>query len=108
EYSARRLQNNRLRREKYEMILLRIKENPEERDVQNGDTLNALVQQLLDPSISPSSLRGSPVPLGGDVIRQIPFAFGPANVVFSMQRLSAKGNWPVGLRGPELAAQRRE
>lgn len=108
ELARRRAAIARRNRENYEMILLRIKETPEERDVENGDTLNALTQQILDPAISSSTVRTSPIPLPGEVVRRIPFAFGPANVTFSMQRLSAKNNWPVGLRGPELAPQRRE
>lgn len=94
-------------RENYEQILERIRENPEDRDVVSGDALNSLMKQLLDPKYTPSSFRVSPVPLPGETIRRVPFLFAPENAAFSMRRLVAKGQWPVGLRGERFATSRR-
>lgn len=94
-------------RENYEKIRRRIRENPDDNDLEKGDALNDLMKQLLDPQIAPSSFRQSPVLLTGDTVRGIPFFYGPEDATFSMRRLSAKGSWPVGLRGKAFAGERR-
>jgi hypothetical protein len=101
ERTARNLQH-------YNEILKRIRESPEEHDLERGDALNAELEKLLDPSISPSTFRLASVALPGETVRKIPFFYAPANSTFSMQRMSAKGKWPVGLRGEQFAPERRE
>ncbi len=93
--------------ENYDRILKRIRENPDNRDLESGDTLNDMMTQLLDPQISSSSFRSTPVKLPGEVIRGIPFFYGPEDATFSMRRLSAKQNWPVGLRGEKFSRERK-
>jgi hypothetical protein len=97
------------RTEDYNKRHRRFLENPEERDVQNGDALNSVLDQLLDPKLSESFFRLSPVPLSVDVIRAIPFKLDAEGVRFSMQRLSpkGKGKWPVALQDDRFAAERR-
>ncbi|WP_422927205.1 hypothetical protein [Singulisphaera sp. PoT] len=94
--------------ENYDMILKRIRENPDNRDLETGDALNDVMTQLLDPGISPSSFRGSPVNLPGETIRGIPFFYAAEDATFSMRRLAAKNHWPVGLRGERFARYRRD
>jgi hypothetical protein len=93
--------------EHHRKILDRHLNNPEQADVARGDALNALFKELTDPRITDSAFRLSPVHLSGDVIRTIPFFYGPASATISMQRLTARGQWPAGLRDAELAAERR-
>ncbi len=90
-------------------ILDRIRNRPEFRDVQNGDSLNDLLTQLLNPAISPSSFRAKPVPLEVDVVRRIPFKLDKENLVFSMRRITAQGKdkWPPALQDPQFASERR-
>jgi hypothetical protein len=96
------------REENYNKIERRIRENPEERDVQNGDALNAELDKLLDPKLSSSFFLNSPVPLSVDAIRAIPFKLDAEGVRFSMQRLSpkGKGKWPVALQDARFASER--
>jgi hypothetical protein len=94
-------------RENYNKNLERIRANPEALDLEKGDALNAVLEQLLNPKIAPSSFRASTVPVPGDTVRSIPFFFGPEDATFSLQRLTAKGRWPVGFRGEELSRERR-
>jgi hypothetical protein len=108
EHAIHRAESNARQRENYEKILKRIRESPEERDLERGDALNAELEKLLDPAISPSAFRVASVTLPGETIRRIPFFYGPEGSTFSMQRLSARGKWPVGLRGEALAQERRE
>ena len=110
EHRAQKIARNK---EIYEKIRQRIRNSPEEKDVLKGDSLNAEMEKLLDPAISPSNFRlakvqlSDEVPLSGDIVRRIPFFFGKEGATFSMQRLTAKGKWPVGLRDERLAVARR-
>lgn len=96
-------------RENYDKVRRRIMENPEARDVQNGDALNAVLVQLQDPKIDESSFRFSPVPLSIDVVHRIPFKLDAQGIRFSFERLSTrgKGKWPVALQDPGFAQDRR-
>ena len=90
-------------------IAERIRDHPEERDVQTGSTLNDMMTQLLDPAINESSFRYDPVLLSADIVRRIPFKLDKENLVFSMHRLTATGKekWPPALQDPQFAAERR-
>jgi hypothetical protein len=90
-------------------ILDRVRNRPEYRDIQNGDSLNDALKQLLNPAISPSSYRSRPVPLSTDVVRRIPFKHDKENLVFSMHRITAQGKdkWPPALQDPAFASERR-
>ena len=95
--------------ENYKTILARIRERPQERDLQNGDALNALLEQLNDPKIQESSFRSARVPLPADVVRRIPFRVDAEGAEFSMHRLIPRGTgkWPVALQDDRFAHDRR-
>jgi hypothetical protein len=96
-------------REAFEAIQKRILESPEERDVMNGDSLNATLDKLMDPKIQESSFRYAKVDLSVDDIRRIPFKLAEKNEKFSMSRLSpkGKGKWPVAFQDDAFALERR-
>jgi len=100
---AQRIAKNK---ENYQEVLERILNNPEFKDVRRGDALNAVYQELTNPQISESAFRLSPVHLTGESIRNIPFFYAKDDATFSLQRLTARGKWPVGLRGDDLAGAR--
>jgi hypothetical protein len=91
----------------YNEMLDRILNNPEHSDVKRGDALNLIFKELTNPQISESSFRLSPVHISGESIRNIPVFYAPEDATISMQRLTARGKWPVGLRGDKLAGERR-
>jgi hypothetical protein len=92
----------------YNKNLKRILEAPNPADLRSGDALNFVLMQLLDPRISPSNYRKSPVSLGGDAIRKIPFQYASKAATFSMERLIGKREWPLALRGEEFAKARKK
>jgi hypothetical protein len=94
-------------RKNYDEILDRILNNPEFKDVRRGDALNAIYLELANPQITESAYRLSPVRLAGETVRGIPFFYAKEDATFSLARLTARGKWPVGLRGDEFAAERR-
>jgi hypothetical protein len=93
----------------FKAILNRIDEAPQERDLQHGDALNALLEALNDPKIQESSFRSARVPLPADVVRRIPFRVDAEAAEFSMHRLIPRGTgkWPVALQDDRFAPDRR-
>jgi hypothetical protein len=98
-------------KELYNKIRQRIEQNPEERDVLNGDALNAVLQSILDSKVGESTFRSPQfqVSLSVDLIRKIPFKLSEKGEKFSMNRLSVKGKgkWPVALQDDRFELQRR-
>jgi hypothetical protein len=96
-------------KENYETIKNRIKDHPERHDVFTGNALNAVLAQLNDPSIQEASLRSAPVAIPREMIRRIPFKLDEKGVIFSLQRLTArgKGKYPVAFQNDKYAYERK-
>jgi hypothetical protein len=92
--------------ETHEAILQRIREDPSYADLQKGDALNDLRDQLLGPGGTPSAHGAITVAIPGEAIRQIPFQYASAAATFSMERMLAREEWPVALRGEAFARNR--
>jgi hypothetical protein len=95
----------------------RWRENPTVDDIRSGLALNALVIDLADPRIPPSSWRLATVELPPGVSLQslvfrlasragyrLPAGSGPG--VVALGRMRVADRWPVALRRDELAAER--
>jgi hypothetical protein len=93
----------------YEAIKERIISHPEGLDIMSGNGLNAVLEQLNDPKIQESSFRAAPVVVPVAMIRRIPFKLDEKGVIFSMQRLTArgKGKWPVAFQSDRYAFERK-
>jgi hypothetical protein len=102
---ARQAHDNESHRQRLQRIL----EKPDQHDLKNGDALNLVLMQLIDPRINLSSYRSAAavVPLTGDTIRKIPFNYASKAATFSMERLIGKRDWPLALRGEEFATNRK-
>ena len=111
EYVARKLSDATERKKFYEENRQRILESPEARDVENGDALNAVLQQLLDSKVGESTFRVAEyqVPLPVDMIRHIPFTLSEKGEKFSMDRLSlkGKGKWTVALQDERFQREKK-
>jgi hypothetical protein len=88
--------------ENYRKYHERIHDHPDAIDAMNGAALNAVLGDLLAPSVSDSASRYAQIPLDADVIRRIPFKLGEKGEKFSMGRLSLKGTrkWAVVFQDP--------
>lgn len=102
-----RMQRRQAKIESNREQMRRILEQPNQSDLLSGDALNYVLVQLVDPRISPSSLRSAVVPLAGETIRRIPFVYSARKATFSMERMLGKRNWPIGMRGTEFGPERR-
>jgi hypothetical protein len=90
-----------------DLILKRLRENPTDRDIRNGDALNAILDQLEDPRIHSSTLRLATDPIGSDVVRTIPFERASLAVTIALDQLAGKDGWPFALRSDRFAEERK-
>jgi hypothetical protein len=90
-----------------DLILQRLRENPSERDIRDGDALNVILDQLTDPRIHTSVLRLATDPISSDVVRTIPFVNASEAVTISLDQLSGKDGWPLALRSDRFAEERK-
>jgi hypothetical protein len=98
---------------RYQEDLKRWRENPTPEDIYSGDALNVLAHDLANPNIDPYSWQSVQVPLPAQlsltaltfkiVARQGSRLF--QNFV-AVDRITAAGEWPLGMRRPELDAER--
>ncbi len=105
--SATLIQQNRQRaidkerrRQNYVARADRILNDPESRDIMNGDSLNATIRNLTRGEIDRTELRIDPVPLPADIVRRLPFQFNQEGKTLSLPRLLHEGHaaWPVAFQ----------
>jgi len=108
EYFARRDAAIAKDKNAYDALMKRIQDNPTARDVENGDALNAALDQLSDPRIHSSALRMADAPIAARSIREIPFRNASEAVTFSLAQLKASSQWPAVLLEPRFASERAD
>ena len=108
EYFARRNAALAKDRNAYDALSKRIQENPTAHDIENGDALNAALDQLSDPRIHSSALRTADTPISAKAIHEIPFRNSSEGVTFSLSQLKASSQWPAVLLEPRFASERAE
>ena len=115
-YRTKKLYEEAQRKHEEREMQLRTKPNAE--DIRKGDALNALLTDLSDPTIQPSSWRGAQVPLPEDIsIRSLAMRFAPkqdargsaelSRGLIALGRLDLDKGWPEFIPEGVLAAERR-
>lgn len=84
----------------------RLRNTPNEYDIENGDALNVALDELLNPKIYGSTIRTIRTPLSHQVIRSIPFQHASEAITVCLDSLSAKEGWPPALRTEEFKPYR--
>ncbi len=95
-------------RDAYDALMKRIQDDPTAHEIENGDALNAALDQLSDPRIHSSALRMADTPISSRTIREIPFRHSPEAITFSLAQLKAASHWPAVLLEPRFADEREE
>jgi hypothetical protein len=96
----------------------RLRTNPTDDDVVSGDALNALLADLSDPMIGPSSWRSASVALPGEIsIRSLFFRFAPrigdknsgtlSNNLIALGRLDTSRGWPIFIPEDKVGPERQ-
>src|SRR5262245_22848423 len=84
-------------------IYKRVRDTPTDRDIADGDALNAILDQLTNPKVHSSALRLIKAPLSGKVIKEIPFTNASEGVTISLHQLTGERSWPLALQGSTFA-----
>ena len=84
-----------------------LQDHPSPREVENGDALNAALDQLSDPSISSSSLKIATAPIVADIVKDIPFRNASEAVTIILSQLKERQKWPAALDGDRFADDKK-
>jgi hypothetical protein len=107
QYYARRDAHIARNKEAYNAFLTKLNENPDRRDIERGDALNAILDQLNDPRIQGSTLRSIDVKVAADLIRQVPFTKASEAITISLEQLKDATKWPRALRDARFADEQK-
>ena len=82
----------------YNARLARIRDNPTGEDIESGDALNTILDQLADPKmLHGSELRLANAPINAQTIRAIPFRDETDTYSIALDQLTNPNSWPFPL-----------
>jgi hypothetical protein len=90
-----------------EQIEKRLRDNPDQRDVERGDALNMAMDEINNPAVYKKALTSANVPVGGELIRNIPFQYASAAITTSFHQLASSPP-PAPLTTPQFEGDRAE
>ncbi len=103
-YQSRRLN---LDKAHYDARQARIRDTPTNEDIDNGDALNVLLNQLTDPKIMRGSgLRQADGSVSPEAIKDIPFRDETDALTISLDDLTDPEDWPLPLRSDAFKPER--
>ena len=106
-YNAVQTRRLNLDKAHYEQRQARVRDNPSNEDIDNGDALNVLLSQMTDPKLH----RGPGLRLANDsvspeAIKDIPFRDETDAITLSLDELTDPEDWPLPLRSDVFKAER--
>jgi len=93
----------------YQAHQARIRDNPTEADIDSGDALNVILDQMTDPKVvsgSSSTLRLANANVSASAIREIPFRDETDAITLSLDEMTDPKNWPLPLRSDAFKPER--
>jgi hypothetical protein len=84
----------------------RLRNNPNQVDIADGDALNVLLDVLLNPATAAQSLQFIKTPLRSDLIRDIPFEVATEGMTVCLDRMTMDGQWPLALQDETFRPER--
>jgi len=91
----------------YQARQARIRDNPSKEDIDSGDALNVILDQLSDPKVMQgSSLRLANATVSPQAIREIPFRDETDAITLSLDEMTDPKNWPLPLRADTFKPER--
>jgi len=104
--NARRLKMNDAQ---YQARMARIRDNPTQEDIDSGDALNVLLDQMSDPKLlNGSALRLANAAVSPQAIREIPFRDETDAITLSLDEMTDPKNWPLPLRADTFKVERED
>jgi hypothetical protein len=84
----------------------RLRNHPTTRDITDGDALNVLLDDFVNPTVAGSSLSAIKTPLDPQVIQEIPFSFASEGVTICLEWMTMQDQWPLALRVDRFRPER--
>jgi hypothetical protein len=91
----------------YNAVMKRIQESPTKRDIEDGDALNAILDQLTDPRIRGSALRSAGGSVDAKLISQIPFRNASEAITVTLGQLKTATHWPATFQDERFATDKK-
>ncbi len=92
--AAEKAENLQARKDIYN----RLRDNPNAVDINRGDALNVILDELNNPKVYVRGLKSASIKFPGDLIRQIPFNYASGAVTATVHSLTTKGSAPAILK----------
>ena len=89
-----------------DQIYQRIHDHPEPHDIQTGDALNAVMNDLTDPANYGNVLQAATKQIPSDWVKNIPFNYAIQAITISLDNLTAQGAPDALLTNPAFASDR--
>ncbi len=106
-YNASKTRRLNLDKAHYEAHQAQIRDKPSEVDIDSGDALNAILDQLTDPKLMKgSSMRLANGTLSAQSVKDIPFRDETDAITLSLDKLTDDKSWPLPLRSDNFKAER--
>jgi hypothetical protein len=102
-YAARVNQQVAKNQSLYDARQKQLRDNPSDRDIENGDALNVAVADLSDPRLGSSALRAAKVPVPASLIAAVPLVYASERVTLMLDDLRASVKWPEVFEGERIA-----
>jgi hypothetical protein len=106
-YLAKKNYDIQKNKDTYNSIVKRLQDSPTAKDVDDGDALNAALDQLSDPRIQGSSLRMASKTLDSNIISEIPFRYASEAVTIILSQVKNAKQWPPALDIPRFADEKK-
>lgn len=105
-YYVRQVQDRQNKNEAANAIYQRVRNNPTNRDIELGNALNVVYDELSNPKVFVQSLSAASTSLPPGLIRNIPFQKAAAGITTSFYDLTRSGSAPAVFRTPAFAQLR--
>ena len=85
-----------------------LRESPGKVEIENGDALNAAVEDLSNPKLGSSALRAAKAPVSASLIAEVPFQNASERVTLMLDRLARRRQVARGLRRRAVRERQEE
>jgi hypothetical protein len=87
----------------YDAHQRRLRESPGKFEIENGDALNAALDDLTNPKLGSSALRAARAPIPASLVAEVPFQNNAERVTLMLDDLREAVKWPEVFEGERFA-----
>jgi hypothetical protein len=92
----------------YDAHQKQLRENPERRQIENGDALNAAVTDLSDPRLGSAAMYAGTAPVPASLIAEVPFLFASERVTIMLDGMRESVKWPEVFQDERFTAAEKQ